>query len=227
MEDRMKILIVEDEQNFRNLIGESIEKWGLETVAIEDFTQIFSIFLKERPHLVLLDINLPLYDGFYWCSKIREVSQVPIIFISSRNTPMDSIMAMNMGGDDFIQKPFHLDVLMAKINALLRRTYSYVEIQPDVLEHDGVVLNLKDGDMYIGEESSKLTKTEFIILRLLLQQKGTIVARTKIMRELWKDESFIDDNTLTVNITRLRKKLADIGKKDYIQTKKGQGYLIP
>jgi DNA-binding response OmpR family regulator len=140
---------------------------------------------------------------------------------------MDSIMAMNMGGDDFIQKPFHLDVLMAKINALLRRTYSYVEIQPDVLEHDGVVLNLKDGDMYIGEESSKLTKTEFIILRLLLQQKGTIVARTKIMRELWKDESFIDDNTLTVNITRLRKKLADIGKKDYIQTKKGQGYLIP
>ncbi|MXQ53471.1 response regulator transcription factor [Shimazuella alba] len=223
----MKILIVEDEQNFRNLIRESIEKWGLETVSIEDFTQIFSIFLKERPHLVLLDINLPLYDGFYWCWKIREVSQVPIIFISSRNTPMDSIMAMNMGGDDFIQKPFHLDVLMAKINALLRRTYSYVEIQPDVLEHDGVVLNLKDGDMYIGEESSKLTKTEFIILRLLLQQKGTIVARTKIMRELWKDESFIDDNTLTVNITRLRKKLADIGKKDFIQTKKGQGYLIP
>ncbi|WP_028775446.1 response regulator transcription factor [Shimazuella kribbensis] len=223
----MKILIVEDERTIRDMIGESIEKWGLSTIKIEDFSRIFQIFLKENPQLVLLDINLPLFDGFYWCNKIREVSQVPIIFISSRNKPMDMIMAMNMGGDDFIQKPFHLDVLMAKVNAILRRVYSYVDMQPDVLEHHGVVLNLKDGDLHVGEQSTTLTKTEFIILKLLLQQKGTIVTRSKIMRDLWKDESFVDDNTLTVNITRLRKKLAEIGKEGFIKTRKGQGYMIP
>jgi DNA-binding response OmpR family regulator len=222
----MKLMIVEDEVTIRDLLGETLEKWGFEIVKVEDFEDVLQVFIGDNPHLVLLDINLPSFDGFYWCTKIREVSKVPIIFISSRNTPMDMIMAMNMGGDDFIQKPFDTNVLMAKINALLRRSYSYVDTQSNVLEHDGVVLNLKDWDVLYKEEKSNLTKTEFIILKLLLQQKGTIVSRNKIMRSLWKDESFVDDNTLTVNINRLRKKLAELGKEDFITTKKGEGYII-
>lgn len=189
-------------------------------------SSILQQFINENPHLILLDINLPAFDGFYWCNKIREVSKVPILFISSRNTPMDMVMSMNMGGDDFIQKPFDTDVLVAKINALLRRTYSYIDSQPSVLEHNGVVLNLKDWEVFCGEAKIDLSKTEFIILRILMQQNGTIVSRNKIMRSLWKDESFVDDNTLTVNINRLRKKLAELGKDSFILTKKGEGYMI-
>lgn len=222
----MKIMIVEDDETIRNLLGESIEKWGFEVAKVEDFNEVLQVFIRESPQLVLLDINLPSFDGFYWCNKIREVSKVPIIFISSRNTPMDMIMAMNMGGDDFIQKPFDTNVLMAKIQALLRRSYSYVDTQANIVEHDGVVLNLKDWDVLCGEKKVNLSKTEFTILHLLMQRKGTIVSRNKIMRTLWKDESFVDDNTLTVNINRLRKKLAGIGKENFIHTKKGEGYLI-
>lgn len=222
----MKIMIVEDEVIIRDMLGETLEKWGFDIVKAEDFSEILQVFITGNPHLMLLDINLPAFDGFYWCNKIREVSKVPIIFISSRNTPMDMIMAMNMGGDDFIQKPFDTNVLMAKINALLRRSYSYIDTQPNVLEHDGVVLNLKDWDVFYGEEKVDLTKTEFTILNLLMQQKGTIVSRNKMMRGLWKDESFVDDNTLTVNINRLRKKLAELGKENFITTKKGEGYII-
>jgi DNA-binding response OmpR family regulator len=222
----MKIMIVEDDPTIRDMLGETIKKWGFETFKLEEFDEVLQKFLQENPHLLLLDINLPAFDGFYWCNKIREVSKIPIIFISSRHTPMDMIMAMNMGGDDFIQKPFDTDVLMAKINALLRRSYSYIDTQSNVLEHDGVVLNLKDWEISHREEKVDLTKTEFIILKLLMQHKGAIVSRNKIMRSLWKDESFVDDNTLTVNITRLRKKLAELGKENFITTKKGQGYII-
>lgn len=220
-------MIVEDEQTIRELIGDELEKWGLQAVKIEDFQHVLQVFLEEQPHLILMDINLPSFDGFYWCNKIRELSKVPIIFLSSRNTPMDMIMAMNMGGDDFIQKPFYTDVLMAKINALLRRTYSYAEEQSYVIEHDGVILNLGDGTILYENRKMELTKTESIIFHLLLKHKGSVVNRKKIMRSLWADESFIDDNTLTVNITRLRKKLAELGKEDFISTKKGQGYMIP
>jgi DNA-binding response OmpR family regulator len=222
----MKIMIVEDDPTIRDMLGETIKKWGFETADLEEFDEVLQEFIKEKPHLLLLDINLPSFDGFYWCNKIREVSKVPIIFISSRNTPMDMVMAMNMGGDDFIQKPFYTEVLMAKINALLRRSYSYIDTQSNVLEHDGVVLNLKDWEISYSEAQTDLTKTEFIILNLLMQHKGTIVSRNKIMRSLWKDESFVDDNTLTVNITRLRKKLAELGKENFITTKKGEGYII-
>jgi DNA-binding response OmpR family regulator len=222
----MKIMIVEDEPTIRDMLGETIVKWGFEIVKVEEFDQVLQLFITENPHLILLDINLPLFDGFYWCNQIREISKVPIIFISSRNTPMDMIMSMNMGGDDFIQKPFYSEVLMAKVNALLRRTYSYLYMKSDVIEHDGIVLNLMDGDVYNGELRVELTKTEFIILNLLMQQKGSIVSRNKIMRSLWKDESFVDDNTLTVNINRLRKKLAELGKENFITTKKGEGYII-
>jgi DNA-binding response OmpR family regulator len=222
----MKILIVEDEPTIRDMVGEALGKWGIESIKVADFDQVLHIFLRENPHLVLMDINLPAFDGFYWCNKIREVSKVPIIFLSSRNTPMDMVMSMNTGGDDFIQKPFYTDVLVAKINALLRRTYSYSEIQPQVLEHDGIVFNLNDGDIFSGEQKAELSRNEFKILHLLMQHKGTIVSREKVMRCLWEDESFVDDNTLTVNITRLRKKLAELGKENFISTKKGQGYMI-
>ena len=222
----MKIMIVEDEPIIRDMIGESIRKWGYETIILDDFSQVLEIFLKENPHLVLMDINLPVYDGFYWCNKIRDISKVPIIFISSRNTPMDMVMSMNMGGDDFIQKPFYEEVLITKIKALLRRTYSYTETDATIIEHDGVILNLNNGDVFYGDKKAELTKNEFKILNILMQNKGTVVSREKIMRSLWEDESFVDDNTLTVNIARIRKKLAELGKENYIATMKGEGYII-
>jgi len=222
----MKIMIVEDDLTIRDMVGEALEKWGFETIKIEDFDQIMQVFLNHDPHLVIMDINLPSFDGFYWCNKIREISKVPMIFLSSRDTPMDIVMSMNMGGDDYIQKPFHMDVLIAKINALLRRTYSYMETLSQTMEHDGIILNLENGEVLHGDRKSELTKTEFLILKILMQNKGTIVNRRKMMRSLWKDENFVDENTLTVNIARLRKKLAELGKEYFITTKKGQGYII-
>ena len=221
-----KIMIVEDDEKMREIILQNIIKWGFYGYCVQDFNKVFDEFAKYNPHLVLMDINLTAYDGFYWCGKIREVSKVPIIFISSRNTNMDIIMAVNMGGDDFIQKPFSLEVLMAKITALLRRTYNYTDAFLSIIEHNGVVLNLKDGTALFKDKKIDLTKNEFKILYILMKDKGSIVSRDKIMRALWEDESFVDDNTLTVNVNRLRKKLDDMGIKDYIITKKGQGYVI-
>lgn len=221
-----KIMIVEDDPKIREIILENIQKWGFEGIYIQYFNEVFNNFVKYQPHLVLMDITLPAFDGFYWCNKIREVSKVPIIFISSRNTNMDIIMAMNMGGDDFVQKPFSLEVLMAKINAILRRTYSYSNIESNVIEHNGVVLNLKDNNLIYNEQTMELTKNEFKIIYILMKNNGSVVSRDKIMRSLWEDESFVDDNTLTVNINRLRKKLSSIGLNNFIQTKKGQGYTI-
>ncbi len=221
-----KIMIIEDDLKMREIILENIIKWGFEGYIVQDLSKVFDDFVKYEPHLVLMDINLPSYDGFYWCGKIREVSKVPIIFISSRNTNMDIIMAINMGGDDFIQKPFSLDVLMAKINGLLRRTYNYTNAFSNIIEHNGAVLNIKDNSIIFNNRKLELTKNEFRILYTLMKDKGEIISRDKIMRALWEDESFIDDNTLTVNINRLRKKLEDFGLVDYIQTKKGQGYVI-
>lgn len=222
-----KVMIVEDDVKIREIISENVDRWGFNSLCVENFDEVFNFFVKHEPHLVLLDINLPAFDGFYWCNKIREVSKVPVIFISSRNTNMDIIMAINMGGDDFVQKPFSLDVLMAKINALLRRTYSYKNIEANVIEHDGVVLNLKNSTLtYNNDKKLELTKNEFKIIYILLKNYNNVVSRDKIMKALWEDESFVDDNTLTVNVNRLRKKLSDIGLDNYIQTKKGQGYII-
>jgi len=222
----VKIMIVEDEPTIREMLGETVSKWGFEAVLCDDFNRVLNVFLEEKPHLILMDINLPVYDGFYWCNQIREVSKVPIIVLSSRNTPMDMVMAMNMGADDFIQKPFFSEVLIAKIKALLRRTYSYIDSVPNLIEHDGVILNLNEGTIVCGEQTADLTKNEFKILSLLMQQKGTIVSREKIMRSLWEDESFVDDNTLAVNMTRIRKKLNELGKDGFITTVKGEGYII-
>jgi len=219
-------MVVEDDKTIKNIILENIVRWGFTPIDIDDYGEVFNTFVKEEPHLVLLDINLPSYDGFYWCNKIRTVSKVPIVFISSRNSNMDIVMAMNMGGDDFVQKPFSMEVLMAKINALLRRTYDYTNVESSIIEHRTVVLNLKDNNLIYNDKKVELTKNEFKILYILMKNNGTIVSREKIMRKLWEDESFVDDNTLTVNINRLRKKLSDIDLENFIETKKGQGYVI-
>jgi len=205
----------------------TLTKWGFEGWAAEDFQLLLQDFLRFEPHLVLMDINLPAYDGFYWCSKIRELSKVPVLFISSRDSDMDIIMAVNMGGDDYIIKPFSLEVLMAKINALLRRTYSYADAEAMAVEYRGVVLNLKDNHLRYQEEAVELTRNEFKIAYMLMKSQGRVVSRDQLMRGLWEDESFVDDNTLTVNINRLRRKLMAIGLNDFIDTRKGQGYIIP
>lgn len=223
----MKIMIVEDDRTIADMVAETLGKWGFQTVKADDFGQVLQTFLREKPHLVLMDITLPSFDGYYWCRQIREVSKVPILFLSSRNTPTDMVMSMSMGGDDFVQKPFHSEVLVAKIQALLRRTYAYADTGAQVVEHDGVVLNLNDRFVHCEERKAELTKTEFVILHLLMRQQGTIVGRAKIMRALWEDESFVDENTLTVNIARLRKKLAELGRETFIATRKGQGYIVP
>lgn len=222
----MKVMIVEDDQGIRELLAESLKRWNFEVVLLNSFENVLADFLKTDPAIILLDINLPLFDGFYWCQKIREVSQVPIIFISSRESHMDMIMAMNMGGDDYVQKPFDIEVLIAKIKALLRRSYSYTETQGNALEHQGVLLNLNDLNIYYEGKKVELTKTEFVIFQLLMQNTGRIVDRNKIMRFLWKHEQFIDNNTLSVNMTRLRKKLSQLGIENFITTKKGEGYYI-
>ncbi|HEX9059078.1 MAG TPA: response regulator transcription factor, partial [Clostridia bacterium] len=183
-------------------------------------------FSDFQPDLVLLDIILPNYDGFYWCGKIRMISRVPIIFISSRGADMDIIIATNMGGDDYIVKPFSIDVLLAKINCILRRTYSYGSSEINVICHEGIVYNIGSGTISANGFTIELTKNEAQIFHLLLKNHGNIVSRERIIRSLWKEANFIDDNTLTVNMTRLRKKLADIGLEGYIQTKKNLGYLI-
>ncbi len=222
-----KILIVEDDIALCNNIREGISKWNFEGVIVENFYDILQEFAKHNPHLVIMDINLPYYDGFYWCGKIRDISKVPIIFLSSRDTNMDIVMAVSMGGDDYVTKPFSMDILLAKIQALIRRTYTYGQEDFQLIECDGAILDLKDGTITYNGEKLELTKNEFKILQLLMRNKGKVVPRDKIMRVLWESEYFISENTLTVNVNRLRKKLEDIGLKDFIVTKKSQGYMIP
>ena len=221
-----KIMIIEDEEKIANIIKKSLEKWGFETYIVKDFNDIFQEFLHINPQLVLMDVNLPAYDGFYWCSKIRSMSKVPVIFLSSRSTNMDIVMAVNMGGDDYITKPFSIEVINAKINAILRRTYSYRDSNMDVLDCKGAMLSLKDNILYYQDKTIELTRNEFKILYILMKEYETIVSREDIMQELWQDENFIDDNTLTVNINRLRKKLNKIGLNDFIKTIINQGYVI-
>jgi two-component system, OmpR family, bacitracin resistance response regulator BceR len=222
----MKILIVEDDDKIYELVKEKFEQWSFEVAGVEDFQKVMEVFIAESPELVILDVNLPVYDGFYWCQQIRTVSKTPIVFLSSREHPMDIVMAMNVGADDYIQKPFNLDVLVAKVQALLRRTYSYGDTISDIIEWNGAVLDLKKGSLHYNDQEIHLTKNEFFILRLLLEERGKIVSREELMRRLWEDEKFVSDNTLSVNITRIRTKLEDIGLNDKIVTKKGQGYLV-
>lgn len=221
-----KIFVIEDDKTLSDLLTEDLKKWGYQSSSVSDFNNIVKEVLEYNPHLILLDINLPSFDGFYWCKKIRDVTKAPIMFISSRGSNMDIIMAMNMGGDEYIQKPFSTDVLIAKINAVLRRTYSYKEKNPEVIVHGNVTLNITESTITYDNKKSELTKNEFRIMYLLFKNFGAVISRDKLMRDLWENESFVDENTLAVNINRLRKKLSDIGLNDFIETRKGQGYII-
>lgn len=222
-----RIFIVEDDTAICNIVSDLLSKWGYLTHIVTNFENVLEDFANFKPQLVLMDINLPNYDGFFFANKIRSFSKIPIVFLSSRSNNMDIIMAMNMGGDDFITKPFSSDVLLAKISAILRRTYDYGQQNTELIEHNGLLLNISDYTVYVDNKKEILTKNEFRIIYLLLKHKGEIISRDEIMRVLWEDESFVDDNTLTVNINRLRKKLLVLGLSDYILTKKGEGYYIP
>ena len=218
-----KILLVEDDEVIRQQVKKILEQWEYEVVLVEDFMEVLSLFVKEEPHLVLMDIGLPLFNGYHWCQEIRKVSKVPIMFLSSRDQAMDIVMAINMGGDDFVTKPFDHNVLLAKIQGLLRRSYEFGKDQ-SLLEYMGVILNLKAMDLVYQGEVVSLTKNEFQILQVLFERSGNIVSREDLMKELWNSDFFIDDNTLSVNVARLRKKLEAVGLKDFIETKKGVGY---
>ena len=218
-----KILLVEDDDVIRQQVKKILEQWGYEVILVEDFMEVLSLFVKEEPHLVLMDIGLPLFNGYHWCQEIRKVSKVPIMFLSSRDQAMDIVMAINMGGDDFVTKPFDQNVLLAKIQGLLRRSYEFGKDQ-SLLEYMGVILNLKAMDLVYQGEVVSLTKNEFQILQVLFERAGNIVSREDLMKELWNSDFFIDDNTLSVNVARLRKKLEAVGLKDFIETKKGVGY---
>ena len=206
-------------------IEKEMKAWGNDARYVTDFQNVLSEFAQYGPHLVLLDITLPFYNGYHWCSEIRKVSSVPVIFISSAADNMNIIMAMNMGGDDFIAKPFALSVLTAKIQAILRRTYDMAGKVP-VLEHKGAILNLYDTELTYNGEKVNLTKNEFRILQTLMENKGRLVSRDTLMKRLWETDNYIEENTLTVNIARLRKKLEKAGMTDFIQTKVGGGYII-
>jgi DNA-binding response OmpR family regulator len=221
-----KILIIEDDKKIAEVISENIFKWGYDGRIVSDFSKILEEFSNYDPHLLLLDINLPLFDGFYWCSKIRMISKIPIIFVSARDSNMDIIMAVNMGGDDYITKPFSIDLLMAKINALFRRVYSYQNSKLSLIEYNGIFLNLNDFSVTFKDKKIELTKNETKVMQILMENAGSIVTRYDIAKSLWDSEDFVDDNTLTVNINRVRKKLEDVGLKNYIQTKKNEGYTI-
>lgn len=220
-----KIYIVEDDSSIASAIKQQAEMWDFTVKAAQDFRNILAEFASFSPHIVLLDISLPFFNGYHWCSEIRRVSSVPIIFISSASDNMNIVMAMNMGGDDFVAKPFDQSVLMAKIQALLRRTYDFGK-SITVFEHRGAMLNTGDNTLTYGETKIILTKNEYRILLALMESKGKIVSRERLMERLWETDSFVDENTLTVNVNRLRKKLDAAGLKNFITTKFGVGYVI-
>ncbi len=220
-----KIFIVEDDEMIAAGLKRHLENWGYAVECAQDLGNVMPEFVRAAPQLVLMDIKLPFYNGYHWCSEIRKISKVPVIFLSSAADNMNIVMAMNMGGDDFIAKPFDLDVLTVKIQAMLRRSYDFVS-QSVVLEHRGAMLNLTEAVLVYGSEKLELTKNELRILQVLMENKEKVVARDTLMTKLWESDSYVDENTLSVNVNRLRKKLESAGLSDFIQTKKGIGYRI-
>lgn len=220
-----KILVVEDDSVIANQLVKHLTSWGFEAKGINDFQNVLDEFLSFSPSIVLLDIQLPFFNGFHWCTEIRKKSKVPIIYLSSASDNMNIILAMNMGGDDFIAKPFNMNVLIAKIKAILRRTY---EMNKDttMLEVKGLVLNMDDQSIVYKNKKADLPKNEYRILKILMENEGRIVSREMLMQKIWDTDEFIDDNTLTVNVTRLRKTLSYLGLDDFILTRKGSGYQI-
>lgn len=220
-----QIMIVEDDEIIAEAMKKQLESWGYNVNYVKDFKEVMQTFTKTNPQLVLMDISLPFYNGYHWCNEIRKISKVPIIFVSSASDNMNIVMAMNMGGDDFIAKPFDLDVLMAKIQAILRRTYDFTG-STDFVEYKGLLFYSGEGFVVYQGQKLELTKNELRILHVLLENRGNLVSRERLMEKLWQTDSFVDDNTLTVNVARLRKKLEEIGAVDYIKTKKGVGYYL-
>ena len=219
------LYIVEDDAGIASSLKTLAESWALSVHICEDFTKVAEECAALSPHIVLLDIGLPFFNGYHWCREIRRFSNVPIIFISSASDNMNIVMAMNMGADDFIAKPFDGNVLMAKVQALLRRSYDFSASAP-VLSHRGAFLNTGDNSLTVGEERVDLSKNEYRILACLLENKGRVVSREKLMERLWETDNVVDENTLTVNVNRLRKKLDGAGLSDFITTKFGVGYLV-
>ena len=220
-----KIFLVEDDDAIAGAVARHIASWGWEVRRAADYTDVAGEFTAFSPHLVLLDIGLPFRNGYHWCAEIRKLSQVPILFLSSASDNMNIVMAMNLGGDDFIPKPFDLEVLAAKIQAMLRRTYDFAPSAP-LLECRGAVLDTGDNTLRYRGEKLELSRNEYRILQVLLEHKGNTVSRETLMQKLWETDSFVDENTLTVNMARLRRKLEGMGLDDFIHTKKGMGYLI-
>jgi two-component system response regulator protein BraR/BceR len=220
-----RIFLVEDDETIARLIKKHLEKWEYEVSTVQDFGNVLGEFAACDPQLVLLDIRLPFYNGYHWCTQIRQVSKVPIIFLSSVSDNMNIVMAMNMGADDFIPKPFDLEVLTAKVQALLRRSYDFAG-SSSMLEHKGMLLNLSDATILYQEQKVELTKNELKILQTLIENKTQVVTRETLMTRLWESDMYVDENTLSVNVNRLRKKLTSIGLEDSILTKKGIGYQI-
>lgn len=220
-----KIYVVEDDLVIAQAIQRELSSWGYQVECCRDFENVLAGFTAFGPQLVLLDISLPFFNGYHWCQKIREQSTVPILFISSASDKMDVVMAMNMGGDDFISKPFDLDVLVAKINAIMRRAYAFEEPMRQIVQGEAA-LNLDEAALYHRGERVELTKNEYRILLVLMERRGKIVSRDQLMARLWETDQYVDDNTLTVNVARLRKKLEAAGLPSFIQTKKGLGYTI-
>ena len=220
-----RLLIVEDDRGIAEAIKAQAEMWGMQAHVVTNFRNVMAEFVETEPHIVLLDIALPFFNGYHWCSEIRKVSKVPIIFISSASDNMNMIMAMNMGADDFIAKPFDQSLLMAKLQALLRRTYDFASSVP-VLEHRGALLHTGDQSLVYENEKISLSKNEYRILLVLMENKGRVVSREKLMEQLWETDCFVDENTLSVNVNRLRNRLESAGLHDFIRTKFGVGYLI-
>ena len=220
-----RVLIVEDDRGIAESVREAAAAWGFDARCAENFRDVTGEFAAFAPHLVLMDIGLPFFDGYYWCREIRRASSVPIIFLSSANDNMNIVMAMNMGGDDFIAKPFDLSVLIAKMQALLRRAYDFTPAAPE-MEHRGARLDTGAQALVYGGEKIPLSKNEYRILFSLMEAGGKVVSREKLMEKLWETDSFVDENTLTVNVNRLRKKLDAAGLHGFIATKFGVGYQV-
>jgi OmpR family two-component system bacitracin resistance response regulator BceR len=220
-----KILIIEDDETLLREVKERLMQWSFEVSGISQFDRVMEEFAAFRPDLVVIDIQLPKFDGFHWCRQIRAHSHVPIIFLSSRDHPADIVMSMQLGADDYVQKPFHIEVLIAKIQAILRRVYAYGSEQAVLKTWCGATVDLQRNTVENQQGCIELSKNEIFILKLLIEQKNQIVSREHLIKSLWDDERFVSDNTLTVNVNRLRKKLAEIGLGDSIETKVGQGYI--
>ena len=220
-----RIFIVEDDETIAKTVKKHLESWDYEVETATDLSNVMAEFVKFDPQLVLMDIKLPYYNGYHWCAEIRKQSKVPVVFLSSQTDNMNIVMAVNMGGDDFIAKPFDLNVLTVKVQAMLRRAYDFAG-NSNVLEHDGVILNLTEGTVTYRKNKTELTKNELRILQSLMENSGSIVTRDMLMTKIWESDDYIDENTLSVNVNLLRKKLAEMGLEDYIVTKKGMGYRI-